>query len=1037
MKFLLSNLLMLSIFTMGISLPLVAQTTEKQTQTAQEEVEQLSKLAEQQLEEEKYQEAIATFQKLLDIARKYQSRSQERKILNNIGLAYSDLGQPQKAIEYYNQALLIARKIGDLSGEEIELYNIGLVYRDIGQPQKALEYFYQTLPILQKTKDRAEKANNLNIIGILYQEIGQLEKALEYHNQALLIFREEGDRSEEVSTLNNIGILYQRIGQQQKAIEYFNQALEIAKEEGDRSNEGTLLDNIGTAYQNLAKLDKALEYYNQALLIFKEEGDRSNEGIHLNRIGLVYWAMGQSQKALLYFNQALSIGKEIGEDGLEGVSLNNIGLVYDGNLGKTQKAIEYYNQALPMLREARERLAEGRLLSNIGFAYYRIGQSQKALLYINQALPILRETKDRSREGVALNNIGNIYQYLGESQKALEYFNQALLIAREQSDPSLEGLLLNNIGSVYLYNLEQSEKALEYYNQALPIVRGINDRAGESTILNNIGYVYYNIGQLEKARLYYNQALSILREVDAGLFEKCILINLALIDRDTQRPTEAITKLEESIKIFLEVRQDLLQENRQSYIDSMDDTAIALTDLLIDQNQPQKAFEWINRFTTFELADYNRLIDAKVSNPEARQALEQWNAKQLQLQALQQKVKDQYSPTLVEQIRQLNTEVKTEAETIIKRFPEVAERLETTPEDITRLQANIPEGTVVIQPVLLTNVKRVPNNLALFILSKNKAIQVKKVPVTDPKALEQLIVQYRETLSDRFQAGWRDQGGQLYDYLIRPIESEIQALAPKKIAIIATGKLRYFPFETLWDKQSNQYLIEKYLIHYYTRLSVNALATTKSNPQSIQVLGLGNPIPQAPFNLPDAEQEIKAIPTVFSSSQIYLNSQATRKNLQQFALRFPYLHLATHACFEKEGCCLKEDQCTDGKKDMNPNTILFADEQFNLANLVDLNLSETELVILSACKTALREDSDGNEISGIAYLFEQAGAKSIMASLWSAEDQTTREIMIQFYQHLQQGKNKTEALRQAKLTQINSDRHPFFWSPFILIGNGE
>jgi len=83
----------------------------------------------------------------------------------------------------------------------------------------------------------------------------------------------------------------------------------------------------------------------------------------------------------------------------------------------------------------------------------------------------------------------------------------------------------------------------------------------------------------------------------------------------------------------------------------------------------------------------------------------------------------------------------------------------------------------------------------------------------------------------------------------------------------------------------------------------------------------------------------------------------------------------------------------------------------------------------------LREESDGREIAGIAYLFERAGAKAVMASLWNAEDDTTSEIMTQFYQNLNQGMSKGEALRQAKLEQV--DRHPFYWSPFILIGNAQ
>jgi CHAT domain-containing protein len=95
-----------------------------------------------------------------------------------------------------------------------------------------------------------------------------------------------------------------------------------------------------------------------------------------------------------------------------------------------------------------------------------------------------------------------------------------------------------------------------------------------------------------------------------------------------------------------------------------------------------------------------------------------------------------------------------------------------------------------------------------------------------------------------------------------------------------------------------------------------------------------------------------------------------------------------------------------------------------------------ELVTLSACQTSLNTNSNGEEISGLAYLFERAGSKAVIASLWSAADEETKEIMVEFYQNLKQGMRKDEAFRQGKLSQIKNNVHPFYWSPFVLIGDG-
>jgi CHAT domain-containing protein len=118
---------------------------------------------------------------------------------------------------------------------------------------------------------------------------------------------------------------------------------------------------------------------------------------------------------------------------------------------------------------------------------------------------------------------------------------------------------------------------------------------------------------------------------------------------------------------------------------------------------------------------------------------------------------------------------------------------------------------------------------------------------------------------------------------------------------------------------------------------------------------------------------------------------------------------------------------------MKANTLLFADSEFNIADAAALGLQNTRLLTLSACQTALEANSNGEEISGVAYIFERAGAKAVMASLWSVEDTATKDLMVEFYQNINKGMSKNEALRQAKLSQIQ--RHPFYWSPFILIGD--
>ncbi|MEH2013227.1 CHAT domain-containing protein, partial [Nostoc sp.] len=628
-----------------------------------------------------------------------------------------------------------------------------------------------------------------------------------------------------------------------------------------------------------------------------------------------------------------------------------------------------------------------------------------------------------------LNNIGLVYSNLGQKQKALEFYNQALPLRRAVGDRAGIATTLNNIGLVYS-NLGQKQKALEFYNQALPLRRAVGDRAGIATTLNNIGGVYDALGQKQKALDFYNQALPLYRAVGYRSGEAVTLGNIGVLFQSTNRPTEAITNLQQSLQISLEMRRGLQRENRQNFLQENGGSAIAaaLVDVLINQKKYAQAFEWVNLFTTADLADYTRLINAKVANPEAQQSLDDWSKKNQQLESLRQQLQSDRSESLPQQIRQLEAQVYSEAENISRRFPEVAELFETTPADIKNLTSSIPTGTVVVQPVLLTNVRNMPNNVAFFIFTKGELSVIKKS--IDPTEFNKLLTQYLKEVQDDSDSSYAETGGKIYDILIRPIEDKIKALSPKELSIIATAQLHHLPFETLYDSKTKQFLIQKYPVNYLTRISNNSLKSPgvqNALPPKLQaVLAFGNPVPRDPQNLPGAETEVRNIKEILPDSEVYIHNEATLEKFRSQALHFSFLHLATHGCFQTEDC---------KKVKLKNNTLLFADKSLNIANAALLGLQGTQLITLSACQTAVDTNLNGAGIAGVAYIFERAGAKAVMASLWAVDDEATQQLMVDFYQNLKQGMTKGEALQQAKLKLIADHRHPFYWSPFVLIGD--
>jgi CHAT domain-containing protein/uncharacterized protein HemY len=955
----------------GRGFALVPAVMAQSADAREAEADRLLQQGIQQYETGRFSEALQFLEKALQIYREIKNRQGEANALGNLGLAYKSLRQYTRAIEFYQQNLDIVREIKDRQAEAASLGNLGATYSSLEQYESAIEYLQQTSALAKEIGERWIEAVSLFHLGNVYQSLGQHQKAINYYQKALVIAREINNRKIELSSLNNLGIVYYSLEQYQNAIEYYQKSLVIAKEIQDPQEEANSSGNLGNAYQSLGQYAKAIEHYQDSLVIARKLGDKEGEVKSLCSIGNTYEYLGQYPKAIKYIQKCLAIVRELNYREGEAISLNSLGVVYY-SLGQYRRAIEYYQQSLTITREIDDREGEANALNNLGNAYNSLEQYPKAIDYYQQSLTITREIDDREGEANTLNNLGNVNQSLGWYRKAIDYYQQSLTISRRIGDQRGEANTLNNLGSAY-DSLGQYGKGIDYHQQALTIRRNIGDRQGEAGSLNNLGVTY----------------------------------------RDNKQPAEAIKNLEASLNIYLDMRSELSRNDRKQFLASNERTVITLATILIQQSQPEKAFQWLNLATTADLADYNRLIDAKVTDPDAQKALDNWNADNQQLEGMRRQLQNKFSEELAREIRQFEEKVYRDAETIGQKYPEVAELFETKPTDIAQLQKNIAPDTLVIQPVPLRD------KVALFLVTREKLIVIQSDAKRDE--LNKLVSEYRTQLADYKNADYLVTGSKLYEILIRPIESQIATSSPKNIAIIATGQLRYIPFETLYDKKNKQVFLKKYPIYYLTRISTSTPPSTERKP--LQGLAFANPKPTQE-ELKGTEIEAETISKTFPGSEKYLGTNATLDIFKKQAFRFSILHLGTHGCFDLAGC---------PNLGMQANTILFANkEEYKIADAALLGLKNTELITLSACQTAKEANADGQEISGLAYVLERAGAKSVIASLWSAEDNTSAEIMTHFYQNLHKGMSKSEAMQKAKLSQIKS--HPFFWSPFILIG---
>ncbi len=270
---------------------------------------------------------------------------------------------------------------------------------------------------------------------------------------------------------------------------------------------------------------------------------------------------------------------------------------------------------------------------------------------------------------------------------------------------------------------------------------------------------------------------------------------------------------------------------------------------------------------------------------------------------------------------------------------------------------------------------------------------------------------------------------ELYSLLIEPVRD---VLPPDNglLTIVPYGPLHALPFHALYD--GTRYLIEDYQIHYLPAaglLKAPNGAEQVARDERDSMLASATMRPPLIFGysgrgqLQSAIVEAKTLAALMGG-RCYLEDEATISRLIEEAPGSPIIHLATHGYSRLDA----------------PNfwSVLLADGRFNAFDAFDLDLQVCELVTLSGCETGLALSGGGDEQLGLGRAFLAAGADSLVMSLWSAEDDSTCELMQRFYEHLLNEKSKSEALRAAQrnlLERTNSPYiHPFYWAPFRLVG---
>lgn len=1053
-----------------------------QVQSIQSEEKEAIRLSEQgrhQLATGQLQKALKTFQQVLAIRRKIGSRADEAEALSNLGETYNDLSQYDRAVEILQQSLSIHTQIGNRRGEGETLSILGEVYNNLGQTAKALETLKQALASHREVREGAGEGKTLYRLGLVYISLSQNEEAIESLQQALSIQRKVKDFLSEGRTLQTIGLVYRRQGQYDRALEFYQQALGINQAIGDLLGKGRILNGMGAVYYSLGEYPKALELYQQALEIRQAIGDRIGEAGSLNSIGIVRASLGKYDEALKLYEQAIEITKAIGSPAIEVNTLTNFGGVYY-SLGQYPKALGFYQEALAIAKTINDRADEGNTLSNIGAIYNELGQYPQALEFYRQALVIRRNINDKAGEANTINNIGGVYRNLTQHFRALESYQESFKIRQSIGDKAGEGATLNNIGLIY-DTLGKYSQALEAYQQALATLQTVGDRSAVGLTLNNIGIIYYKLGQPTDALESFKQALGIVREIGNPASESLTLNNIGYLLTQQNQPELAIAFYKQSINVTETIRRDLRvlpREQQKSYTQTVADTYRSLADLLLSQGRILEAQQVLELLKVEELRDFTK--DARAggqtsgiiltSNEE--QILKQHNS----LIAFGREV-DKCKQTRCEQLRELNSQLQILSQqfdqTAQSLTPEIRSRRAQDPgifdpEDLPRKAREIVEAqpnTVLIYPFVLKD------KIWLLWASQGGVVNSREISGIGQQQLGETVLKFRQLLQNPTSSTSeiKATGKQLYDWLIKPLEAELKGNGIKNLVFSLDRVTRYIPMSALWDGEN--YLVENYTIS--TVLSADLTDVRDRLPpgtQNTSILALGLSDAVEGFNsLPNVPVELDAIVKPNPSSdrgiypgQAFLNRAFNLSTLQDNLPGHQILHIATHGQF------------IPGRPDES-FLVLGTGDQLKIPDIRTLqDLANIHLVVLSACETALGgPDRDGVEIAGISYYFLNAGAKSVIATLWLVNDTSTSLLMQRFYRNLanstaQNPITKAQALRQAQLNLLHGEHltavdteqrglrvenqretqpstvgstrssftHPYYWAPFTLIGNG-
>ncbi len=857
--------------------------------------------------------------------------------------------------------------------------------------------------------------------------LDQHAAAVEMHKQAAALFEAEGNEEELARTLSGSIQPLLLLGHYDQALAAADRARALFVKQGNTLRLARLDINIGNIYHRQDRFAEALVFYERAYNELVVHDDAEGMAAVMSNLPLCYMNLNEFPRALEMYRKARQHCEQKGMPILVAYADYNIAYLYFLR-GE-------YGRAIQMLREAAE---SGKKANDA----YQIALCSLDLSEIYIEVNLIQEASQLAREA----NLH--FQQLGfgyEAAKALVF----AAVAASRQGQAFEGIKLfstakelfirdNNHVWPSLIDLYQ---ALVLFNEgrlfeARQLCVAARDFFGPSAMPSKAALaelllvrIALRMNDAATARRHSEAALHQVQKLESPMLTYQAEFLMGEVERATGNPDLAYECYRRAREALETLRGSLRgEELKIAFFQNKLEVYENLVELSLTAARLEKAFEYVELAKSRSLTD--RLMQPVHVSSEAdagqsdlvrsiRNLREELNWYYNLIEREQLKSEER-SP---DRIQKLEQEARAHEDHLMRvlheaTLNEASQAGIQIPNAVSleKIRSLLPADTALVEYF------RIQDRDIACVLSRDD-LQIRQVTVESrvKKALQLFQFQLAKfRLDPQFVAGFQElmlESTQshlqtLHQELIDPIADLLEA---KHLVFAPHGLLHHIPFHALFDGEA--YLTDKFSISYAPSASVYALCCEKTVNVSGDSLVLGVADNQAPLIL----EEVRALSAILPNAKMFVGEAASEGVLKSLGPASRIIHIATHGYFRQD----------------NPmfSSIRLGDSYLNLYDLDHFKLP-AELVVLSGCATGRNTVTPGDELMGLVRGLLQAGAQSLMLSLWDVHDASTRDFMIAFYSRLAQGWTKPLA-HQAAMAEIRkSYGHPYYWAPFVLIGKG-